>query len=369
MKPAELNTKNMFLTTFNLEPHLLAVARRFFVFGADFNECERVLSSLQSTDEWFPKWSAKATHFEEMATEAFKRSKLITAREAYYQAFFFHRLASFPLIEDTPARRESYQNFVAAFRRAVELDNNLHLDFIEVPIAEQSFPGYLNLPLRIQGKVPTVIFIPGADGWKEDQLSVSVRPLAERGVACIIVDGPGQGEALGRRGIHARHDYEVVVSAILDYLERRPEIDMTRVGLVGSSMGGYYAPRAAAFEKRIKAFICFSALFDVVEGLFDVYPPIRPRMMECIGAKTIEETRQRCLPFTLKEVAHQIESPGLILHGGKDIICPPSEAYRLYDALKSPREIKVWEDGSHNLGNHMIEARALMWDWLTDKLG
>lgn len=161
MKPA-LTAKNMFTHTFDLEPHLLAVVRRFFLAGADFNECERVLTNIQLTNDWFRSWYAKGERFEKMAAEAAGRNKLASAREFNFQAFFFYRLAAFPLVEDTPGRREAYEKTLAAFRRVVTLDN-VHLDFIEVPVAEQSFPGYLSIPPRKRGRAPVVVYIPGAD--------------------------------------------------------------------------------------------------------------------------------------------------------------------------------------------------------------
>ena len=95
---------------------------------------------------------------------------------------------------------------------------------------------------------------------------------------------------------------------------------------------------------------------------------IRSRLAEIVGAKSIEEAREILLAFTLKHIVHQIECPCLIIHGGKDIIIPISEAQRLFDALQAPKELKIWEDGNHNVSNYFVEARSLMYDWVMDQL-
>ena len=367
MKQGDTKTRDMFVGTFDLPPHFLNVARRFVIFGADFNECERVLSDIRSMDGWFVHWSESGVRFEENAIKAFKQGNLLTAQALYFQSFFSYRLAGFPLADDTSQRKEVYKNMMEAFRKAVGL-GSIPIEFIEIPFEGNSFPCYLSRPVNRQGPIPVVVYLPGSDGWKEDQFFVAVHSLAERGIACLVADGPGQGECVGLRQMYARPDYEVVVSAIVNDLEHRPGIDMKRVALIGSSVGGYYAPRAAAFDRRIKACVCYSAIFDVVDGVFDPYPAIRSRLKEIIGAKTIEEAREKFLPFTLKHVVQEIKCPCLILHGGKDIIVPVSEARRLFDALRAPKEIKIWENGSHNLLNYYIESRSFMFDWVMHQL-
>jgi len=74
--------------------------------------------------------------------------------------------------------------------------------------------------------------------------------FAERGISCLVVDTPGTGEPLRLRGVPSRPDYEVPTRAIVDYLETRSDVDKDRIGLLGISLGGYYAPRGAAFEHR-----------------------------------------------------------------------------------------------------------------------
>jgi dipeptidyl aminopeptidase/acylaminoacyl peptidase len=99
-------------------------------------------------------------------------------------------------------------------------------------------------------KPPTMIMVPGAESAKEE-LEAYGLPFLSRGIATLTVDGPGQGEAEYAHPI--RGDFEVPAAAIVDWLLMRTDIDTTRIGLLGVSMGGYLAPRAAAFEKRITA--------------------------------------------------------------------------------------------------------------------
>jgi dipeptidyl aminopeptidase/acylaminoacyl peptidase len=351
---------------FELPQHFLNVARRFIVFGTDYHECERVLSQITSMQDWTPRWAASANRFENGGYSALEREDLATAKMFFAQAFLSYRLAGFPILQDNPQRRELYGKHKETFKQMTKLDV-FNTDHIEVPFGDKILPGYIVTP-REQGRFPVLLYLAGADGWKEDQYFVAARRVAERNMACVVIDGPGQGEGVGMRQLYARYDYEVVVTAILDFLQPRVDIDMGRVGIMGSSASGYYAPRAAAFEKRIKACVVLSALYDIVEGVFDVYPPIRMRLAEIVGAASVEEARHRLKVFTLKEVASLVECPCLIVHGEFDQIIPVSEAYRLYDALNCPKEIRIWEGGNHNCDNFDIESKAFMFDWVKGKL-
>jgi dipeptidyl aminopeptidase/acylaminoacyl peptidase len=352
---------------FALPTHFLNVARRFIMFGMDYHECERVLGQIGSMEEWTQKWSESASRFAGTGYCALGIGQPATARAMFKQAFLAYRLAGFPILLDTEERRGLYTRHKETFRQTALLDT-FKTDFVEVPYEGQALPGYLVMP-REGGPFPVLIYLPGADGWKEDQYFIAARRVAERGMACVVIDGPGQGEGIGVHHLYARHDYEVVVTAILDFLQTRNDLDMGRIGIMGSSASGYYAPRAAAFEKRIKACVILSALYDVVEGVFDAYPPIQKRFAELIGTESLDEARRRFAAFTLKGIAGRIACPCLIVHGECDQIIPVSEARRLFDALNCPKELRIWEGGNHNCDNYDIESKAYMFDWVRERLG
>jgi dipeptidyl aminopeptidase/acylaminoacyl peptidase len=351
---------------FTLPVHFLNVARRFIMFGSDYHECERVLSQIASMEEWTQRWTESASRFEGKGYRALEMHQPATAKTMFKQAYLSYRLAGFPILQDTEQRRELYGLHKETFRQMALLDT-FKTDFVQVPYEGYELPGYIVLPGG-QGPWPVLIYLTGADGWKEDQYFIAARRVAERGMACVVLDGPGQGEGIGIHHLYARYDYEVVVSAILDFLQTLEYLDMAKVGIMGSSASGYYAPRVAAFEKRIKACVILSALYDVVEGVFDVYPPIRTRLAEIIGADSLDEARRRFAAFTLKGIAGRIECPCLIVHGECDQIIPVSEARRLYKALNCPKELKIWEGANHNCDNFDIESKAFMFDWLRERL-
>ncbi len=106
---------------------------------------------------------------------------------------------------------------------------------------------------------PVVAMAVGLDSTKEEGDAYEA-PFLARGVATLIFEGPGQGEA--QYDFPIRGDYEVPVKAVLDYIETRGDLDASRIGMWGVSLGGYYAPRAAAFDGRIKACIALGGPFN-----------------------------------------------------------------------------------------------------------
>lgn len=334
--------------------------------GADIYECDRAMERVGQPQDWYVVWRETGQKYEQRAEEAWGASRLASAREAYFQASVYYRLAEFFLTEDTEEKNETYRRCNYCFEKAASLFSP-PVERVGIPFQNHILPAHLYIPRNGNGKVPVVLLMGGADDCKEE-LYHHVTGIIERDMACLLVDAPGKGESLRFQKLYARPDTESWAAAAIDYLEKRPEVDAKRTGVLGVSMGGYYAPRAAAMEKRIKACVCWGALYDVGEGLWDAFPPIQPQLRYILGVKTPEEARERYRAFSLKGIANRITCPLLVTHGGKDRLVPVSEAYRIYEEATGPKEIKVWADGEHVCHNYLPEIRPLICDWLKEKL-
>lgn len=88
------------------------------------------------------------------------------------------------------------------------------------------------------------------------------RAAVERGYNVLVFDGPGQYSSVHRQGLHFRHDWENVVTPVLNYALTRKDVDPTKIALHAESLGGYLAPRAAAFEHRLSACISDDGVYD-----------------------------------------------------------------------------------------------------------
>src|SRR5262249_5144948 len=117
-------------------------------------------------------------------------------------------------------------------------------------------------PVNQSAKTPAMVFFDGLDVTKEIQYFKGVADLVARGIACLIVDGPGNGESIRFRNLYLHHETERYATPAWEYLAARPEIDPLRIGLMAISLGGYYAPRAAAFEPRYACCIAWGAQWD-----------------------------------------------------------------------------------------------------------
>jgi 2,6-dihydroxypseudooxynicotine hydrolase len=212
-----------------------------------------------------------------------------------------------------------------------------------------------------------MIMVPGLDSAKEE-LEAYELPFLARGIATLMVDGPGQGEA--EYDFPIRGDYEVPVKAMVDWVMKRTDVDTSRIGLWGVSLGGYYAPRAAAFEKRLKACIGLAGPYDFSDQ-WDKLPELtREAFRVRSHCKTQAEAKRHSATLTLKNgIAKQIECPLFIVTGKQDRLIPWQDAQRLADEASGKTELLIIEDGNHIANNRPYRWRARSADWMAEQLG
>ena len=209
------------------------------------------------------------------------------------------------------------------------------------------------------------MLIPGLDSTKEEFFHWE-NVFLTRGMATLSMDGPGQGESGFTLPI--RPDYEVAVAAMLDALAGRDDLDLDRVGAVGVSLGGYYAPRAAAFEPRIRAVAGISGPYNFGE-VWDELPPLtRETFMFKSGARDDEDGRARALELDLEAVMlGALTQPALFVTGKLDRIIPWEQTERA--AREAPNgSFVLYEQGTHVCSNIPYRYRPLVADWMWDQL-
>jgi alpha-beta hydrolase superfamily lysophospholipase len=212
---------------------------------------------------------------------------------------------------------------------------------------------------------PVAILLPGLDACKEE-LHAWSDAFVRRGMATLAIDGPGQGETAFALPITTR--WGEVIGAVLDVLEKRPDVAGNNVAVVGQSLGALYAPLAAAFEPRIKACVSNCGPFD--------FGPVLPTMPAASQetfrvrsrAKTLAEAYDIARTLTLEDAAHRIQCPLLVVFGAGDKLIPASEGERLARAAKGPTELVVFEEGNHVCFNISYKFRPLTADWTAEHL-
>lgn len=294
---------------------------------------------------WYEEWLRVAERNEEIA-DGYAAQKLnVSAHEFYLRASRFYREAIVYQQDTDKTMLPGYMKMRELFDKAWQLQSP-PFERVMVTVDGNQLAGYFRKPGGPAGtRFPTVIVYQGADSLAEGTI-MGVGSYVARGMACLVVDLPGQGAAKRLQHLYMPPDTERLVSDLIDYLETRPDVDASRIGLRGVSMGGYSAPRAASGDRRIRAVWTSAGSFDLLRDLFDYYPPIQDRVRWIIGAKDLPDARRKLTEYTMEDVAHKIECPMLIGYGPTDRIMDPQGAYRLYQAaINSDRT--MWADAGH----------------------
>ncbi len=338
-------------------------APRFTSQGVDYNDFVRTTSGLEHWEEWNDAWCATADMHAELAQAAEAAGYSLSAGEAWVRAALCYHFSKFVWMLDMEKHHAAAQKAVASIYAA-----HKHLDptaqRLEVPFEGAKMVANLRRPDGIDNP-PLIILVPGSESTKEEFFYWEENFL-KRGMATLSMEGPGQGET--GYVVPMRHDYEVAINTMIDFLEGRDDgVDLKRLGLVGVSLGGYYAPRAAAFEPRVKAVSAIGGMYEMMDR-WDRLPPISlETYMKNTWSSTLEETKEKVAKFSLEGVAEQIMQPLLVVFGKKDRLVPYEHAERL--AKNAPNaELVMYENGNHVCNNMPYKYRPLVGDWIKAKL-
>src|ERR1041384_3433142 len=297
---------------------------RFVANGVVLTDFEEITRSLDSYDQWCAAWSARAAHHEALGREALKRGHQLTAGEALQRAGVYYHFAAFLFVNDVPQMKAAHMKAVECRQAALPFLRPPG-ERVQISYEGKMLAGILRKPAGYD-RPAVVVMAVGLDSTKEEGDAYEAAFLA-RGMATLIFDGPGQGEA--QYDFAIRGDYEVPVKAVLDFVATRRDLDSSRVGMWGVSLGGYYAPRAAAFDKRIKACIALGGPFNWAAAWNGLPELTREAFRGRSHCRTDEDARKNGATLSLVGVADKITCPIFIVNGRLDRIVPAKDAERL----------------------------------------
>lgn len=356
--------------------------------GANMSEIDRICAPLapfarsggeDAINAWVERWSTAAYELRDAARDHRGAGRHATAADLSLRASLYLAVAEGQATTTTPGIDAIYLDSLTCFRDAVQYLRP-EVEFLSIPLADGEMPA-LFVPARgdATDPPPCIIHLNGLDSTKESVYLRWAETISKRGYSSLFLDQPGSGGALRLHGLAAVADAESYVSAAIDVLEGRADIDPGRIVVQGLSMGGYAAPRAAAFEHRLAACTVIGAFFDWIEiaefslakgeEYADSTTDLPARLAWVAGDSDFISVFKE---FTLRHVAHQIACPLLVVQGGRDRQIPPDHGEKtVRAATNSPRaDLITFDDHLGGVEHCSIDnpqrAIAAVCDWLDE---
>lgn len=339
-------------------------APRYVEDGIPVGDFQEVSRSVDTWDEWCPAWTERGALHEAEGDAALAAGHGRSAGFHYLTASACYHFGKFLFVHDMEQMRATHQRAVAAHLKAHPLLDP-PIERVEIPYGEHQLIGNLRKPAGIE-RPPVVVMMPGLDSAKEETTHYA-RWFVERGMATFAIDGPGQGEA--EYDLPIEPHYEKPVTAAIDALQQRDDLDTDRIGAWGVSLGGYYVVRAAAFEPRIRAIVSLSGPFRWVD-IWDDLPPIS-RLAFTMRCHVADEAAAKDIAalFDLTDVVSRVACPTYVVGGELDRLIPPAEAGRIADGVSGPSVLRMVRGGNHVVNNKAYMYRPQTADWMAEQLG
>lgn len=334
------------------------------------------------TAAFLASWEQGGDNLLALAEEDKAAGHLFSAGDKLNRAAIYYITAERMQAHSYAPRKALYAKFLNTFQEGMQLAKE-PCERVEIPYQNGIIAGLYTHAEGVTGEAPCLVVINGLDSTKEMVYRAGLFPqlLAKRGISSLFIDQPGTGEALRLHGLTAVVETEQWASKVVDYLEQRPDVDAKKIGLLGVSLGGYYCPRAVAFEPRFALGVVWGANHNwgemqkrrlQREGENPV-PHYWEHVRWVWGAKDMDEFMDIAQHVHLNGVLQNIRVPFLVTHGEADKQIPLEYAHQSYDQLvNSPdRELKIFtqrEGGvQHSSLDNTANAGAYIADWIAER--
>ncbi len=385
-KTQEVNWFRYFPDNYLWSHRLCGILNLARVGGSTLWEVDQVGKNLKenigNSENWFEEWRKMSDFVLNYGESELESGHSETASGAFIRSAVYLYTAEQLIPPEDPRKFESYKKVTARFYKGMRLRID-GFEKVEIPYEEGPLYAFWIPPDTKKENAPAVVFFDGADACKEITTLWAGLDLRSRGIGCLCVDGPGQGETLRLGKIPSRFDYEVPATAAYNFISSMKNVDSERIGIMGMSMGGYYAPRAAAFEKRYAGCVAWGCSFDIHEVVVK-----RKKILEeggtetsahmwqlpfLMGCEDVDSAIEKSKKYNLTDVASKITMPILILNGIEDTIAPIEMAYRLFEECSSSdKQLKVFSSDNggsqHCIVDNLGLASNYIADWFMDHL-
>jgi alpha-beta hydrolase superfamily lysophospholipase len=380
---------------------VLRALNQVVAHGADISEILQATTKMSAGDEqsWYAEWTALA---ERNVARARSLRNRRSRGEALLRAHTYYARAQFYLPPEDAKRPPTYDLCRDTFYDGLATLGVTH-EKIDVPYrAHRLNAVYYPAPKPVDG--PLIVFHGGYDTIVEELYFFLAATACSRGYSVLTFDGPGQGAPLREQALHFTYEWEKPTAAVLDtFLAAHSKPDS--VVLIGLSMGGYLAPRAAAFEPRIDGVVSYDICYDVraafgrdipafagslqrlgLGKLVDRAAALKARRSPnmrwglfmarwAFGIPGVFEMLDYLAPYTLDGVAENIRQDVLILVGAEDQFVPADQVSKYQNALVNARSTttKVYDRASGGQEHSQLGAPTLwqadFFDWIEEKFG
>ena len=369
----------------------------------DINECLETASRVErrDPDSWAREWRKTAERLHGEADRLLAAGHRESAGQYYLRAASYYRATMHRHMHPRSQEiKELTEREIACFVRSQEL-LGAPMEVVAVPYEGIRLTGYFYLSPQAQGPAPVLIVHQGRDAWAED-CKYLADEAARRGYHCLLIDGPGNGQALRRHDLPFRPDWEAFITPTVDYLLERPEVDPEAIMLMGLSMGGFLAPRAAAHEPRLRICIANPGVVDwgaVFFAQLEGYSPrllrlyhSNPRALDSVigiagrlspflmwgltdtmwkhGAQTPADMLDKMKDFTNVDGVRNISATTLVIDAEAEEF---GQSRLLYDALTCDKDYLLFTEAEaaplHVQTGSLAVSSQRVFDWIDDEMG
>lgn len=334
-----------------------------------------IASTVKRFDEITPGFRLGGQRREARARDAERQKNRVAARESYLIAAIYYGIAQWPIDEDSDLNKELNARKIACYAKYAKYAHH-KIQRVEIKMGQHVIPGWLHLPVHGEALHPVVVMLPGMDTFKEELVWAYGDKILERGMAALAIDGPGQSEALVNGLKVTADNFGNTGVAVMDWIETRPDLDASRVGIFGRSFGSYAGTvMGNAIGKRIRGVAvglpCHEPGFHTI--FEEASPTFKNRFMYMAGYDDEKKFDKFIEGFDLRQRVGNLTCPYLVVGGELDELSPIRHTYDLATYVPGPTQLVIYQNERHAPGRSTAAQYGPHWytmmaDWLAARV-